>query len=138
MSDRDWEHDVVAAVLRRGEHVLLCHRSPGRKWFPDVWDFPGGHVETGESAEDALVREIEEEISVVIARPIASPLAAFDGGDLRVRIWLVREWIGEPENRQLHEHDQIAWFSIPEALQLELADPRYVEVLEQASVAVAG
>ena len=38
-------HDVVAGVLIRDGHVLLCHRSPAREWYPDVWDLPGGHVE---------------------------------------------------------------------------------------------
>jgi len=126
------EHDVVAALLRRGDRVLLCHRSLDRKWFPDVWDFPGGHVEPGETAEDALVREIHEEIGVVIVRPNDAPLAMFEADDLRLRIWLVRGWSGEPENRQLDEHDEIAWFGIPEARQLDLADPRYIEVLDRA------
>ena len=136
MSDRDdREHDVVAALLRRTDRVLLCHRSPDRRWFPDVWDFPGGHVETGESAEDALVREIAEEIGVVIPRPSATPLTTFETDDVRLRVWLVHEWSGEPANRQLDEHDAIAWFSVPEARQLELTDPRYVDVLDQASLA---
>ncbi|WP_433427484.1 NUDIX hydrolase [Nonomuraea sp. CA-141351] len=36
---------IVTAVLRDGDRVLLCHRSAGRRWYPDVWDLPGGHVE---------------------------------------------------------------------------------------------
>ncbi|GAA2693767.1 hypothetical protein GCM10010412_085480 [Nonomuraea recticatena] len=39
---------IVTAVLRDGDRVLLCHRSAGRRWYPDVWDLPGGHVEEGE------------------------------------------------------------------------------------------
>lgn len=41
-------HHVVAGLLVRGTEVLLGHRSPGRRWYPDVWDLPGGHVEDGE------------------------------------------------------------------------------------------
>ena len=52
MSDRgDQRHDVVAALLVRADRVLLCHRSPDRRWFPDVWDFPGGHVEESGAPE---------------------------------------------------------------------------------------
>ena len=40
---------LVAALLVRDGRMLLCHRSAGRRWYPDVWDFPGGHVEGGES-----------------------------------------------------------------------------------------
>ena len=39
---------LVAGVLVRGAEVLLGHRSPHRRWYPDVWDLPGGHVEPGE------------------------------------------------------------------------------------------
>ena len=124
------EHDVVAALLARDGRVLLCHRSPDRKWFPDVWDFPGGHVEAGETAEDALVREIAEEIGVAIEPPAHPPSATFEEGDLRLRIWPVRDWRGEPVNIQADEHDRIGWFTLAELRELALADSRYLEIVE--------
>ncbi|MGV9763186.1 NUDIX domain-containing protein [Micromonospora tulbaghiae] len=42
---------IVTAVLRDGDRVLLCHRSAGRRHYPDVWDLPGGHVEEGEAMD---------------------------------------------------------------------------------------
>jgi 8-oxo-dGTP pyrophosphatase MutT (NUDIX family) len=45
------QHQVVAAMLLRADSVLLCHRSSDRAWYPDVWDLPGGHIETNESQE---------------------------------------------------------------------------------------
>jgi oligopeptide/dipeptide ABC transporter ATP-binding protein len=45
---------IVTAVLRDGDRVLLCHRSAGRRWYPDVWDLPGGHVEEGQDPTGAL------------------------------------------------------------------------------------
>lgn len=56
------EHRVVTAVLRRGQCVPLCHRSPERRWYPDAGDLPGGHVEDGEPPRQALMREIREEL----------------------------------------------------------------------------
>jgi 8-oxo-dGTP diphosphatase len=134
MSDAagDRIHQVVAALLIRADGVLLCHRSPDRTWFPDVWDFPGGHVEENERAEDALVREIEEEVGVVIARPTDPPIVTVEEGELRLRIWVVREWSGEPENLQPDEHDEIAWFGLADVRELRLADAHYIDVLEHA------
>jgi site-specific DNA recombinase len=56
------DHQVVAVILRQPEELLLCHRSPARRWYPDVWDFPGGHVEPGESPLDALRREVADRV----------------------------------------------------------------------------
>src|SRR5215469_16567881 len=47
---------IVTAVLRDGDRVLLCHRSAGRRWYPDVWDLPGGHVEGGGSEREPCPR----------------------------------------------------------------------------------
>ena len=43
------------------------HRSPNRRAYPDVWDLPGGHIETGETELAALTREMHEELGVQIA-----------------------------------------------------------------------
>ena len=59
--DRDMK-DIVKAMLLRGTNVLLARRSSGRRNYPDRWSFPGGHVETGEALDDALMRELQEEI----------------------------------------------------------------------------
>ena len=41
------QHIVVAALLRRRGRVLMVHRSPRRRWYPDTWDLPGGHAAPG-------------------------------------------------------------------------------------------
>lgn len=56
---------VAAAVIRQGERFLLAQRMPGKQ-FADMWEFPGGKLEEGESLQQALEREIREELCVEI------------------------------------------------------------------------
>lgn len=55
---------VVAAVIRRGDHVFATARGYGD--YKGQWEFPGGKVETGETPQQALAREIQEELDVLI------------------------------------------------------------------------
>ena len=115
---------VVLGVLVRDGRVLLGHRHPGRQWYPDCWDLPGGHVEVGESPEQALVRECREElgIDVTSARPLDWRLS---DPALAGHPFAVGAWRGEPTNTAPDEHDQLAWFRVDELAGLFLADPRY-------------
>lgn len=112
-------HEVVAAALVRDGQVLLVHRSPHRHAYPNVWDLPGGHVETGETELAALAREMHEELGVQIAEGSTVPLCRLDigrGGELvRFSAWLVDAWQGTPANAAPDEHDDIRWFR-PEEL----------------------
>ena len=56
---------VVAAIIRRGNEVFATQRGYGE--WKDFWEWPGGKVEPGESPEEALVREIREELSAEIS-----------------------------------------------------------------------
>lgn len=128
-------HAVVAGALVRGGRVLLGHRSPSRRWYPDVWDLPGGHVEQGESQLQALVRELHEELGVqVLGRGCEAVttlhLTAGDGaGELRLSVWSVRRWLGTPVNRCVEEHDQLGWFSGDDMENLTLAHGDYQRLL---------
>jgi len=124
-------HHVVAAALVEERRVLLTHRSPARTWYPDVWDLPGGHIEPGESAERAVTRGLLEELGIVVDEPdiesIAGDMTA--GSDLRLSVYRVHRWQGQPFNACPKEHDQIDWFEIGDLSKLDLAHPAYVDLL---------
>jgi 8-oxo-dGTP pyrophosphatase MutT (NUDIX family) len=107
-------HQVVVGALVREGRVLLVHRSPDRRDYPDVWDLPGGHIETGESELGALTRELHEELGVRVARDSASHLCRLHAGrghqGVRLSAWLVGGWRGTPSNLATDEHDEIRWF----------------------------
>ena len=54
-------HKVVVGALVREGRVLLVHRRPDKRAYPDMWDLPGGLIERGESELGALTRELHEE-----------------------------------------------------------------------------
>jgi 8-oxo-dGTP diphosphatase len=127
------DHHVVAAILRRGDQLLLCHRSPGRRWYPDVWDFPGGHVRPGEHPEDALRRELAEELGAelegVDGSPVLHRVDPQTGLDLTV--WVSWRWRGTVTNLQPEEHDAIGWFEEGQLAELRFADPSYLPLLRR-------
>ena len=125
-------HHVVAVILRREDQLLLCHRAPTRRAYPDVWDFCGGHVEPGEHPRAALGREVAEELGVTLAGvdgdPVLHRIVPSTGLDLTV--WTSRHWHGPVANLQPEEHDAIAWFTLADLPALTLADPSYLPVLQ--------
>jgi len=112
--------------------LLLGRRAVTRRSRLGVWDVIGGHIEPGETAERALVRELWEEIGVT---PLAwrevghFVVPTFGDGPealgLDFRLYAVTAWEGTPRNLQPEEHDAIAWFGIAEACGLDLAHPDY-------------
>ena len=110
--------EVVTGALVQQARVLLVHRRPDKRAYPNVWDLPGGVVEAGESELDALARELHEELGVHIARGSASRLCRVTAGPAEQPVglsaWLVRDWQGSPANVAPEEHDGIGWFDVAE------------------------
>jgi 8-oxo-dGTP diphosphatase len=100
---------VVAALILRqangeeGEQteVLVCQRRPDQP-MSLKWEFPGGKIEQGESAEEALARELDEELGIaaVIGRRVAQVRHKYrNGGAIDLQFFLVSEFSGEINNR---------------------------------------
>jgi len=113
---------IATAVLVREGLVLLAHRTPLRAAYPDCWSFVGGHVEPGESPDQAVRRECLEEVGVQIHDPLPIPMTV-DSPALDMRGFLVTRWEGEPVIAEPEEHDDLRWFRPGDLADLNLAHP---------------
>ncbi|WUJ68191.1 NUDIX domain-containing protein [Kribbella soli] len=128
--------DLSAALVRDGL-VLLVHRQPSRRWYPDCWDLVGGHVESGELPHDAVKRECLEELGVRVHEPQPISMAVSDP-TLDVHAFVVTRWEGEPVNAAPEEHDDLRWFRPSDLADLKLAHPGSLPSLLYAVQFAAG
>jgi len=120
---------TACALFVRGPRLLLALRSPARVNYPNCWDIVGGHLEPGETIEQALVREALEEVGVtpVDFRLTRSILA----GETTHHIFIVTAWEGGDPQMLGDEHTDMRWFTAEEADALPaLALPEYREIFQ--------
>ena len=101
---------VVAAVIERAGQILICQRRHGQA-HELKWEFPGGKVESGESPDDALRRELREELAIdaVLESEITRYEYAYPGRAAILLIFFrVIEFSGEPQNQVF---ERIEWES---------------------------
>ena len=98
---------VVGAVLLHDSLVLCAQRGPQGS-LPGLWEFPGGKIEQGESSEEALVREIREELScsVEVGHEITTTTYEYDFGVVTLTTFYCRLVTGTPT---LTEHVALKW-----------------------------
>jgi 8-oxo-dGTP diphosphatase len=127
---------VGALLINADGRVLLGLRAPSKRVWPVHWDTIGGRVEPGESLEQALIREVEEEIGVtptefrfVAAVPERQPERY---GAALHHVYAVTRWRGDPANAS-YEHTEIRWFTIAGIRRLaNIVDSNYARFARQA------
>ena len=124
---------VVAAALLDGAGRVLIAQRPQGKWQAGRWEFPGGKVAPGESEEDAVRRELREELGVHAEDVRRVAEVRHDYGDRKVQLalWLVLRFDGDPRGL---EGQAVRWVGYPELACADLleADEPLLPVLRHA------
>lgn len=114
---------AAVALIDVDGRVLLAQRPEGKS-MAGLWEFPGGKVESGETPEVALIRELEEELGINTWESCLAPLTfashSYDDFHLLMPLFACRKWEGIPVSR---ENQQLKWahaselskFPMPEA-----------------------
>ena len=100
---------VACALIDPDGRVLIAQRPP-QKAMAGLWEFPGGKIEPGESPEDALIRELAEELGIAVKEACLAPFTfashAYADFHLLMPLYVCRRWEGEPTPR---EHSALKW-----------------------------
>ena len=103
---------AVGILIRKSDDALLLSTRPAGKPYAGYWEFPGGKVEAGESIEEALRRELHEELGITIDSAAVWKVTEHDYPHALVRLhWCkVTAWTGELEMR---EGQAMRWQQLP-------------------------
>lgn len=123
--------EVVAAIILQDKHVL-CAKRPKNGVLGDLWEFPGGKVEPGETLEEALHREIKEELSIhiTIHEPFMSLVHEYPTHTVKVHTFLC-EWASGEMTPMVHSDIRFVQMSELDELTWVAADDPVIEALKK-------
>ena len=120
--------EVVAALIWQGDKFMICQR-PAHKARGLLWEFVGGKVESGETKEQALIRECKEELDVLLSVGDVFMEVIHEYPDITVQLTLFNAVIAEGIPQKL-EHNDIRWITPAEIPQYDFC-PADVEILDK-------
>lgn len=105
----------VHLLLLDSDGLVLFGRRQNTGFEDGAWHVPAGHLETGESVVQALIREAKEEVGVTIAPEdveFAHIMHSSSSGGRAAFFFTVRQWDGTPENREPEKCSELVWFPL--------------------------
>lgn len=106
--------EVAVGILQRADGALLFTSRPAGKVYAGYWEFPGGKVESGESVQQALARELTEELGLRVdpgdVMRWREQLVDYPHALVRLHFCKLKRWTGD---LQMREHQQYAWSFLP-------------------------
>lgn len=101
---------VTACALVDADRRVLIAQRPADKAMGGLWEFPGGKIEPGETPEQAIIRELAEELGVETKQACLAPLSFashnYESFHLLMPLYVCRKWHGTPQAR---EHQALKW-----------------------------
>ncbi len=101
---------VVACALIDVDGRVLIGQRPETSRLGGLWEFPGGKVEPGERPEEALIRELKEELAIDVTQACLAPYVfashGYDDFHLLMPLYVCRRWTGSP---QALDHQELRW-----------------------------
>lgn len=120
--------EVAVGIVENNDTVLVCQRKKDAR-YGLKWEFPGGKLESGESPDQAVARELYEELSIHIVESRAfhcqewtyaeSAASGKDDGSFRVHYFLVTAFLGTPHNLSFED---IRWVSLEELSTMDILE----------------
>ena len=113
--------EVVKSIIQTEHKYLILKRSSSSKFFPELWDFPGGKINLGEEVKEAVIREIAEETSLTIvpSKKLGDYHYTEHDTPIHFQIFSIASFNGEVKLSE--EHSDFVWVSEKNLNKYELA-----------------
>lgn len=122
---------VSAAIIRKDNKIFTTQRGYGE--FKDFWEFPGGKLEVGETPEEALHREIKEELDSDIIIEDLAAVVEYDYPEFHLKMYCFLCTLNAPKELTLKEHEAARWLTKDQLWSVDWlpADLNLIQKLEE-------
>lgn len=93
---------ISTGIIRNSQNEIFITQRAADAHMALKWEFPGGKIEAGENAEQAVIRELEEEVGIIAANPVLFDKLEYQFPDRHITLWfwLVERWEGQPWGKE--------------------------------------